>query len=95
MNRTMKSNIFNILGAGCLMFAMTSCDGAWTPPSPAEGELALGAMDVKNDDAVKLIENDMSRASSDAEIQNYKVSISKKERTHLFIHIPMVKCLRL
>lgn len=83
----MKSNIFNILGAGCLMFAMTSCDGAWTPPSPAEGELALGAMDVKNDDAVKLIENDMSRASSDAEIQNYKVSISKKgENTPLYTY---------
>lgn len=83
----MKSNIFNILGAGCLMFAITSCDGAWTPPSPAEGELALGAMDVKNDDAVKLIENDMSRASSDAEIQNYKVSISKKgENTPVYTY---------
>ena len=87
MNRTMKTNIFNILAAGSVMLAMTSCDGTWTPPSPAEGELALGAMNVTNDDAVKLVQNDMSRASSDTELQNYKVSISRKgESAPIYIY---------
>lgn len=73
----MKTNIFNILAACGVMFAMSSCDGAWTPPTAPEGDLALGAMDVVNDDAQKLVYNDMSRAS-DIDLSNYKVSVCPK-----------------
>lgn len=76
----MKHNIFNILAIGSMAVALASCDGNWTPPADATGEVALGSMQVKNDDAMKLVQNDMSRAE-DFDISAYKVNICKKGET--------------
>lgn len=85
MNTLMKTKIFNIIAAGCLVLATASCDGNWTPPSAGEGTLSLASMEVRNDDAVKLIKNDQSRAA--VNINDYKVYISKKgEETPLYTY---------
>lgn len=75
MQNQMKTNIFNIIAAGALMVGASSCDGRWTPPTEAEGSVALGSMTVTNDDAEKLIKNEQSRAEEP--VSNYIVTMSK------------------
>lgn len=71
----MKNNIFTIsvVAAGLLL---ASCDGSWTPPVVADGELDLSAIDVVNDDAHKLVKSEQSRAEgADIDLSGYMVDI--------------------
>lgn len=73
----MKTNRITLAAAGLLMFAASSCDGAWTPPAEGEGSLDLGTMTVTNDDAEKLVSSSASRADGE-DLSQYTVRIRNK-----------------
>lgn len=73
----MKTNRITLAAAGVLMFAASSCDGAWTPPAEGEGSLALGTMTVTNDDAEKLVSSSAARADGE-DLSQYTVRIRNK-----------------
>ena len=70
----MKTNIYSIVAAGALLLGLTSCDGRFDYGQEGEGNLSLGSMNVTNDDAVKLIKNEKSRAN-DVDLSEYIVKI--------------------
>ena len=71
----MKTNIYSILAVGALVLGLSSCDEGIEQGGKGEGNLALSDMTVVNDDAMKLIKNDQSRAVGAEDLAEYQIEI--------------------